>query len=321
MYILAYEKISQDIINACGSSAIANLLSITKKALNIIQIIGPILAIVALAVCFIKLMTNPDEKKYKAGLKNSLIALVILFLVPFVINLTMSLTDESFDLAKCWNNAENVSNLGEESNYVETTDKPRQPVEINPNLPSDITQSNNNNSSNSSGNSSSSRPNNSVNRVIFIGDSRTVGMENSVGENNDTWSSKGSMGLKWMKQEGVPNIEGSIGNGTAVIILMGVNDLYQPDNYISYINEKSSAWASKGAHTYFVSVNPTERSYNHLNSQIDSFNQKLRAGLNSNVSYLDCNSYLKSNGFSTTDGLHYTIDTYNKIYNYIKSNL
>lgn len=132
MYILAYERISQDIIEACGSSAIANLLSITKTIVNLIQLIGPIVAMVALAVCFTRLMTNPDEKKYKAGLKNSLIALVVLFLVPFLINLTMSLADESFDLAKCWNNAENVAKLGEDSHYVDTSDKPKQPVIVDP---------------------------------------------------------------------------------------------------------------------------------------------------------------------------------------------
>lgn len=159
----------------------------------------------------------------------------------------------------------------------------------------------------------------SVNNLVFIGDSRTVGMQSAVG-GNDTWSGKVSAGLDWMQSSGVPNVEGSIKNGSAVIILMGVNDLYRADSYISYINGKASSWASKGAHTYFVSVNPTEGSYNHLNSDIDSFNQKLKSGL-SNVSYIDTNSYLKSNGFSTTDGLHYTSDTYNKIYSYIKSHL
>lgn len=132
MYILAYERISKDIIDACGDAGIANLLSITKKIVNLIQIIGPILALVALAVCFTRLMANPDEKKYKAGLKNSLIALGVLFAVPFLINLTMSLTDESFDLAKCWNNAEKVAKIGEDSTYVDTSDKPKQPMITNP---------------------------------------------------------------------------------------------------------------------------------------------------------------------------------------------
>ena len=137
---------------------------------------------------------------------------------------------------------------------------------------------------------------------------------------NDTWSGKVSAGLDWMKSTGVPNVEGNIQNGSAVIILIGVNDLYRPDSYISYIHQKASSWSSKGAHTYFVSVNPTEGSYSNLNSDITTFNQKLKSGL-SNVTYIDTNTYLKQNGFSTTDGLHYTSDTYKKIYNYIKSHL
>ena len=128
MYILTYERISEDIINACGNAGIANLLSITKTIVNLIQIVGPILAMVALAICFTKLMTNPDEKKYKAGLKNSLIALGVLFAVPFLINLTMSLAVESFDLAKCWNNAEKVAKIGENSSYVDTSNGNRKPV-------------------------------------------------------------------------------------------------------------------------------------------------------------------------------------------------
>ena len=40
-----------------------------------------------------------------------------------------------------------------------------------------------------------------------------------------------------------------------------------------------------------------------------------------NVTYLDSNSYLKRNGFSTVDGIHYTKDTYQKISNFISSNV
>ena len=53
-------------------------------------------------------------------------------MVPFLINLTMSLADESFDLAKCWNNAEDVAKLGEGSTYVDTTDKPKQDIILTP---------------------------------------------------------------------------------------------------------------------------------------------------------------------------------------------
>lgn len=128
IYILDYQRISQDIIEACGSIAIANILNIMKTALSLIQLIGPILCMVALAINFTKLMTNPEDKKYKASLKNCLIALVILFMAPLLINIAMSLTDESFNIAKCWNNAAEVVASEQNGEYVDTSTKPKQEI-------------------------------------------------------------------------------------------------------------------------------------------------------------------------------------------------
>ncbi len=127
-YILDYERVSQDIIEACGSIGIAGLINIVKTVLSLIQIAGPILCMIALAINFIKLMSNPEEKKYKPIIKNCILALVILFMVPFIVNLVMRLADESFDLAKCWNNAEDVVEFGEDSQYVDTSDEAAQPI-------------------------------------------------------------------------------------------------------------------------------------------------------------------------------------------------
>ena len=127
-YILDYERVSQDIIEACGSIGIAGLINIVKTVLSLIQIAGPILCMIALAINFIKLMSNPEEKKYKPIIKNCILALVILLMVPFIVNLVMRLADESFDLAKCWNNAEDVVEFGEDSQYVDTSDEAAQPI-------------------------------------------------------------------------------------------------------------------------------------------------------------------------------------------------
>ena len=302
-YLLDYERVSSDIIEACGSVGIAGLLNIVKTVLSMIQIIGPILCMVALAINFIKLMTNPEEKKYKPIITNCIMALVILFMVPFIVNLVMSLADKSFNLAKCWNNAEAVVELGKESEYVNTSGKTPQSI-----------------ISGSTTNGSTGQTTGAINSVIFVGDSRTVGMKNIVGT-DDVWSCKGSMGLNWMKSTGIPNIESEIKEGAALVILMGVNDLYQVDNYISYLNDNITSWTNSGAKVYFVSVNPTEGSYAHMNDDIDSFNQTIKSNLNSAIKYIDCNSHLKSVGYQTTDGLHYTADTYREIYNYIYQNL
>ena len=102
---------------------------------------------------------------------------------------------------------------------------------------------------------------------------------------------------------------------------MGVNDLYNADNYISYINGLVSSVTQKGGKLYFVSVNPTNRSAEHLNDDIDAFNLKLQNGLSSYVKYIDTNTYLMNNGFSSGDGVHYTNTTYKQIYTLIKGSI
>ena len=93
--------------------------------------------------------------------------------------------------------------------------------------------------------------------------------------------------------------------------------------YVEYINKLAKNY--KGD-IYYLSVNPVEESkaanngYSIKNSDIEKFNSTLKSGLK-NVTYLDSYNYLKNNGFSTTDGIHYDKNTYQKIYNYINSNV
>ena len=177
----------------------------------------------------------------------------------------------------------------------------------------------------------------SANNLVLIGDSRTVGMYNSVNNKSETlkvnttdsnkvsWSAYGGMGYYWMEKTGVPQIESKIVQDTAVVILMGVNDLGNVDKYIKYINNKATEWKSKGAKTYFVSVNPINETkarrngYTPTNAMINNFNTKLKSGI-SGVSYIDTYNYIKGDMASgTQDGVHYTKTVYKKIYNKIVS--
>ena len=309
-----------DMVGTCGNPALANLFNIAQRIITIIQILAPILAIIALGINLTKSVMNPDDKKNFSMYKNWIIALVMVFAIPTLVNATMGILGEDYDISACWNNAKNANTSGNSTYKPVNNDKPSGPINTSPGS-YDKGSSGNNNNNNS--NNTSSNSNNSVTtkNVIMIGDSRCVQMKSHVGAGSDTWSCKGSMGLNWMKNTGVPNVESKIGNGTKIVIMMGVNDLYQPEAYISYINQKASTWASKGAKTYFVSVNPVDGSYSNLTSKIVSFNNKLKNGLNSNVRYIDTYNYLVSSGFNTSDGLHYKSDTSRKIYNYIKSNI
>ena len=328
--------------NTCSDSTLSGILGIAKNIVNVIQIIGPILALIGIVILFIKLMSNPEDKKIPKQIRNSGIALIILFFIPMLVNVSMSLLGDSFNFSSCWNSN---TKLNGSSTYVEIDGKNKKKINNNgsyekgdktstkSNSSSNNTSTDGSNTDNSSDNGSS---NNTYGTRFFIGDSRTVQMycyshddwssstvnnlSSGISEaNGDVWSSKGSIGLDWMKSTGIPNVESNFKSGSAIIILMGVNDLYNINNYISYLNSKTSTWKSKGASIYFISVNPTNGSYDHMNNDINSFNSKIKTI--KGIKYLDTNSYLKSNGFNTTDGLHYDKATYNKIYQYIISHL
>ena len=313
----------------CSDPGLAAIISVIKKFMNILWIIGPILSIVGAGIAFYKLMSNPDEKKYKSLFKNMLIALIVLFLLPAIVNVVMKMLDGNFDVASCWNQAESVNQTGSQGSSYIDPNKDKTHIYTDPD---DFngktgTKSNNNSASNSASStppaSTTTTPQTTAKKLIFVGDSRTVGMKSAVGDQgkNDIWSCKGSMGLSWMKSTGIPNIENQITNGSCVIILMGVNDLYNANNYISYINSLVGSVTQKGGKLYFVSVNPTNRSADYLNDDIDEFNNKLKNGLSSYVTYIDTNTYLMNNGFSSGDGVHYTNTTYKQIYTLIKGSI
>ena len=71
----------------------------------------------------------------------------------------------------------------------------------------------------------------SADKLVFIGDSRTEGLRDAVNDDS-VWSCLSSMGYDWMVSTGVPQVEDQIEDNTAVIILMGVNDLYHVNDYL-----------------------------------------------------------------------------------------
>lgn len=145
-------------------------------------------------------------------------------------------------------------------------------------------------------------------------------MQSAV-KTNDVWSAKVGENYNWMVKTGIPAIENQITKGSALIILMGVNDLGNASKYADYINANANSWIAKGASVYFVSVNPViDGKSNATTAGVEKFNTVIKSKLNSNVKYIDTYSQIKSN-FKSPDGLHYDEGTYKNIYNIINSNL
>ncbi len=304
-----------DLVNVCGSAELAHILGIVKRVLNLIQFVGPILGILGLILALIKFMANPENQKIKNSIRNWILSIFLLFLMPTIINVVVGLFDDNFQLAACWNYASQKSTSGD-SQYI--ADEKERTKFFSGSIANNTTYSSTG-ASHTSSNAQSTT--NNITKRIFLGDSRTVGMKSAVNSSDDIWSCLESQGLKWMKETGFPNIKNKLSNGTALIILMGVNDLYNVSNYATYINDLYDQYSSKGVYFYFVSVNPVNNNYLYLDSNIKNFNQKIKSSLNSKIKYIDTNSYLVSNGFDTLDGLHYTNDTYKTIYNYIIKSL
>ena len=123
-----------DIKSCCNDYGLANILASIKEALNIIHIIVPILLILSLAIGFIQLMINPDDKKKPKMVFIKIFSAVIVFFLPYLVNLSLSLLDgDGYQLGACWKSSEELKKEMEnrENIFIPTTDKQKQSFILN----------------------------------------------------------------------------------------------------------------------------------------------------------------------------------------------
>ena len=154
---------------------------------------------------------------------------------------------------------------------------------------------------------------------LFVGDSRTVQMKTAVGSTDKAYVAKVGEGYSWFKNSALPQIPNYAGNGTTMIINFGVNDLANASKYIKLVNNNIDAWTAAGIKVYYAAVTPVKNCKTVSNDQIERFNAKLKSQLDPRITWIDGYSYLKQNGFSTGDGLHYNNSTYKSLYSYYMS--
>ena len=146
--------------------------------------------------------------------------------------------------------------------------------------------------------------------MFWIGDSRTVGLSYNVAID---YLGEVGVGIALLTR----NYDSicQIRNKT-VIFNLGVNDLHNSRAYLNWYNSLPDEFLDNNK-VIVLSVNPCSGSYERLNSGIEEFNNTVRDGLDSRITFLDSYGYLQWNGFSTSDGLHYTSGTYINIYNFV----
>lgn len=120
--------------SVCSDPALAQILNITKNLLRIVQIVIPIVLLVAGTIEFTTMMINPDDNKNFKKVINSFLAAIIIFLLPVVIDLTMNaisvagdvgITEggnaQTFNIGTCWTEAGKTADEMDSANDTESS--------------------------------------------------------------------------------------------------------------------------------------------------------------------------------------------------------
>ena len=156
--------------------------------------------------------------------------------------------------------------------------------------------------------------------IIFVGDSRTIGMDKVVkfsSNDNIHTVAKVGKGYQWLISEGITQIE-SIESDTTKnyveVYLLGINDLKNVDKYTTWYQERA-----KEHNIILVSVNPVENYGKISNYTISNFNAEL---IDTEIAYIDTNTLMQDIPFKkTVDGLHYNKEAYVYLYGIISESI
>ena len=96
----------------CKDYSIIGVLAVTKRMFTLIQIVVPIVLIVAATVQFIQLTINPELKDGFRRILNKLMAAIIVFMLPTLVDVFLMATSENFTVSACWSQVK-ISELGD----------------------------------------------------------------------------------------------------------------------------------------------------------------------------------------------------------------
>ncbi len=175
---------------------------------------------------------------------------------------------------------------------------------------------------------------------LFIGDSRTVGMRDSVSElDNNNTVAESSKEYNWFVNNAISSANSIFdknGNSYNIISWLGVNDAATRSRVKDYFNKyKELAEGDWSKHTiYVVSVGPVGPNYRYedqygtvitsedLNEDINYFNDTMRQSISdakiSNLKFINLNYNITT---YDTANLHYGNDDYKKIFSDIISKI
>lgn len=303
------------ILNACENPDVLRIIYFIKILIDIVKIVVPIGLIIMSTIDFSKSVTTNDEniqKKVITLFGKRIIVAVLIFIVPWIAEVVMVALG---DLTKDVNFTDCLQNANKEK--IEAL------------------ENNLNNLNNNQGDQNTQGDRNTYDYIVYIGDSRTAGMCNSVNlsSKEDCTIVKIGAGYSWLTSTDTKNKIKNILNAhpnSYVVINMGTNSSLQESdasNFATLYNSLSKDYPN----SKFVAVSVTQIDhtlaknngyYSNININSNSvklFNTYLKNKLDTKIMYCDVYSKMENYDYVATDGVHYNTDTYKFIYNEIQN--
>ena len=349
-------------LSPCEQPDVLQIIRIIRVIMQIICIVIPICVFVFVTIDFVKNVMASSDKDMEVNKKlaiKRIIMGVAVFLVPTIVMAVNNLLGSlGVDYAACLTNAtkdgiakakvtykayqESLNNQINETINSNKEDKPSSGETVNrDNGFSDIKGHNDDSSSsgsgdnsggttgdNTSGGSTGDTNSSETKKVLYVGDSRTVGMCNAMKITSDCIAEEGK-GLSWVKTKNADIKRKTSSSQTTdpynvIVFSLGVNDCNASKaalNYADYYNQYADY--NKNVKIIVTSINPVidskakAKNYSVTNNHVISFNVALKSKLNSNVQY--CDTYSQIDGkINTSDGIHYDDATYKLVYETIQ---
>lgn len=189
---------------------------------------------------------------------------------------------------------------------------------------------------------------NKYSKIIFVGDSRMnrvmLTMQNQFGNrfaNGVSFICKENSGLTWLKSEGYQQLMYELNHGgagtkkkpTAIVFNSGVNDLYNVSAYMKFMKKIAPELQAKNCELFYMSINPFNDAQMRAagkrirsEQELWNFNMSIRYSLRGTYTFIDTNTWMLKNGYTTDrgkgvdinvdDGLHYSTRTNKRLYSY-----
>lgn len=125
---------SSELGTCCSDYGLVMILDTLRKIMHLFQLIVPIILIVMSIIGMTQLMMNPEKKNGMKSIFNKVLAAVIIFFLPVIVDAVLLMMPESFSVSACWNQAKVSAEVSRSLNheYISPYEQTESPILVNP---------------------------------------------------------------------------------------------------------------------------------------------------------------------------------------------